>query len=44
MFIVAALPKKPQLLVHSLGPSGGLWHPVLSWSISTFKISHLQSQ
>jgi hypothetical protein len=33
MFIVAALPKKPQLLVHKIGPSGGAWHPVSSWSI-----------
>ncbi|KAJ6325981.1 hypothetical protein OIU78_013138, partial [Salix suchowensis] len=33
MFMVAALPKKPQLLMHKIGRSGGAWHPVSSWSI-----------
>jgi len=27
MFIVVALPKNPQLLMQSMGPSGA-WHPV----------------
>ncbi|KAJ6425843.1 hypothetical protein OIU84_026425 [Salix udensis] len=29
MFMVAALPKKPQLLMQRIGPSGA-WHPVSS--------------
>jgi hypothetical protein len=33
MFLVAALPKKPQLLMHNIGPSGAASHPVWSWSI-----------
>jgi hypothetical protein len=36
MFIVAALPKKPQLLMHKIGRSGGAWHPVSSRSIFCF--------
>lgn len=33
MFMVAAVPKKPQLLMQRIGHSGA-WHPVSSWSIS----------
>jgi hypothetical protein len=33
MFLVAALPKNPQLLMHNIGPSGAASHPVWSWSI-----------
>ncbi len=33
MFMVAALPKNPQLLMQSIGASGGASHPVSLWSI-----------
>ncbi|KAJ6428065.1 hypothetical protein OIU84_023474 [Salix udensis] len=44
MFIVAALPKKPQLLMHKIGPSGCAWHPVSSWSILAFPAPQLVDQ
>jgi hypothetical protein len=34
MFIVAALPKKPQLLMQRMGPSGA-WHPVSLCSMAS---------
>lgn len=40
MFIVAALPKNPQLFAQSLGASGGAWHPVSLCSIVQFSCKY----
>jgi hypothetical protein len=39
MFMVAALPKKPQLLMHRIGPSG-CWQPASLCSITEYMSAH----